>query len=340
MPQSPATLRSGHHLRWQPDAPAPMPQPPVQQQRTSVPLAPETWQPQQGDRRERTAATATPAAARNGSARTRRGRRAQGLSIYSRPRRAHGFRLRRRLVVHQGMPPAASGKAAEREWWASSSGETSSGGGRDDHGAGSWSGPESGGALGSEADSGTRALPGGTCGCSSSGRPWTPETSMPCGDSHCSSSSSCSVCSGGSSDGEMAAYRAQRQCNCRPPSSARQVRLCPDHRAQQTILAPGRLVCRASCVGGSTAHSALCQQVLGKRREPPCHDLPAAMTGSQSGPGSARQPLAHATGAPDCGLALRRLQEDLQRFRCFSSLRDDEAAGGHGGHMAAGPACN
>jgi hypothetical protein len=64
------------------------------------------------------------------------------------------------------------------------------------------------------------------------------------------------------------------------------------------------------------------------------------MTGSETGPGSAQQPPAHAIGAPDCGLALRRLQEDLQRFRCFSSLRDDEAAGDQGGHMPAGPAAS
>lgn len=329
-------------MQQQLDAPSPAPQSRGQQQRrqTSGPPASQTWQPQQGDGREPAAASATaaPAAACSAAARTGRGRRAHGLSIRSRPRRAHGFRLRRRLVMRQGTPPAAGGKAAEREWGVSSSGESSSGGSTDDDHAGSRSHPASSGALSSDADSGTRAVPGNACGCSSSSRPWTPDTDMPCGESHCSSST-CSVCSG-SSSGNLVACGDQRQCSCRPPSSARQVRLCPNLRAQQTILAPGRLVCHCACVCGSTSYNALCSQVLGKRREPPCHDLPAAVTGSQSGPGSTQQPPAPAISAPDCGLALRRLQEDLQRFRCFSSLRDDEAASDHEGHMAAGPAAS
>ena len=140
--------------------------------------------------------------------------------------------------------------------------------------------------------------------------------------------------------GILVACGDQRQCSCRPPSSARQVRLSPNLRAQQTMLAPGRLVRQCACVCGSTSYNALCSQVLGKRREPPCHELPAALHRSESGPDSAQQPPAPAISAPDCGLALRRLQEDLQRFRCFSSLRDDEAASDHEGHTAAGPAAS
>ena len=230
-PQRPAILGPGQQQQRQ--ALAPVPQLPEQQQQQRQQQSngprPQTWQPQRGTWMEPAAAAATarPAAACSGAACPRRGRRAQGLSIRSRPRRARGFRLRRRLVVRQGASPAVGGKAAGREWWASS-GRSSSGGDTDDDGAGSCSGPESGGAPGSAADSGAGGRPGSECGCTAGSRLCALHTSMPCGDSHCSSSS-CSVCSGG----DLTAYVDQRQCDCRPPSSASQVRLPTNRGARR-----------------------------------------------------------------------------------------------------------
>lgn len=74
-------------------------------------------------------------------------------------------------------------------------------------------------------------------------------------------------------------------------------------------------------------------QVLGKRREPPSHDLPAPANDAVAVLGSHPQPAAQVIREADNDRVLQRLQEDLQRFRCFSSLNAD---GGFAGAVHAG----
>jgi hypothetical protein len=214
---------------------------------------PQSRQQQQGETSSPVKAAATLPARCSSAAHARRGRRAHRLSVRSRPRRVLAFRLRRRLVLQESTPPAATADPAERMRGGGSGGSTRDGC-ADQHSTCSHSSLDLSGAPGtSSAASDAADAPAGRCGSTSScalsdctrgcwaGSQLQAEASMPCGSSHCSSS--CSEHSGRSCSG-TAACLLEHWCSCQPtPSSTCQVGLTTGNMLHQDTTQALRRLC-------------------------------------------------------------------------------------------------
>lgn len=123
------------------------------------------------------------------------------------------------------------------------------------------------------------------CACDAQGRQLHSPDNMPCGDSHCSSS----------------------DCGSASASDAGACAVAPQ-------------------VLHDRWRPAQAAQVLGKRREPPCHESPAAFECPGAAPpvSDRWQPAPKPAAAAEWDRVLQRMQEEMQRFRGFSSLTSDD----------------